>query len=290
MKNFNGDNLHTDHSAQGLCLLQIKGLNVAPGPQGHKASEYVGDSTSKNLLLRKANICIEPNKVTYLVGPNGAGKSVLLNTIAGNPLLKVTAGNIIFNGKDITNLSAHERARLGIFMIFQRPVQIPEITVRQYFSAIYENIQKNNNKGIRVEADAQKLIHQQQEELFESLLKKVSLPASVLDKPLNVDISGGQQKKLEVATMLLVKPKLVLIDELDSGLDIDSEKLLFSIIRDYLKKQKATAIIVSHNFRSLNILPADNVYKVKQGDVTGPFPPAILNNILTKGFADEKGL
>ena len=170
-------------------------------------------------------------------------------------------------------------------MIFQRPVQIPEITVRQYFTAIYENkhFKDRGNGTLKNNLDKNKL-----NDTFVQILKEVDLPASVLDKPLNVDISGGQQKKLEVATMLLVKPKLVLIDELDSGLDINSEKLLFGIIKDYLEQQKATAIVVSHNFRSLNILPADSVYLVKNGSVSGPLPVTIINSIVEKGFQENK--
>ncbi len=277
--------IHKNDSLQQSCLLQTKDLSVAPGTQEQNVSDYVGDSASKNFLLKKVNICIEPNKVTYLVGPNGAGKSVLLNTIAGNPLLKVVEGKIFYNGKDVTNLQPHERAKLGIFMIFQRPVQIPEITVRQYFTAIYENkhFKDRGNGTLKNNLDKNKL-----NDTFVQILKEVDLPASVLDKPLNVDISGGQQKKLEVATMLLVKPKLVLIDELDSGLDINSEKLLFGIIKDYLEQQKATAIVVSHNFRSLNILPADSVYLVKNGSVSGPLPVTIINSIVEKGFQENK--
>lgn len=217
-------------------------------------------------ILHNINFQITQEKVVYIVGPNGSGKSMLLKAITGVvPSEDVKSGQIFFKGKDITSFAPEKRAKMGMFLAWQKPPAIPEITVEDYFKAI-----SNKMKSL---------------EHVKQLLKQVNLPQQFAKKPLNYEMSGGQIKKLELATMLLLKPSLILLDELDSGLDVESMSFVFQKIKEYLQKnEEARAIVVTHTFNVQKILEPDVVYTMNKGQLSGPFHKDILQKIQQVGF------
>ena len=210
-------------------------------------------------ILRDVDLVIDQGKVLYILGPNGAGKSVLLHTIMGSPLYQVVSGDIILllqNKKiRLTKLKPEERARYGLFLTWQEPPVIPGLKVKRYLLTLYAK--KQNKKVDEVESQFNQIVA--------PLLKKVGLPEVFLERDLFEGFSGGEKKRLEVLTLLLFKPKFVFLDELDSGLDIKSERNLFSLIYDYCKKNKCALTIVSHTFRITEYIPADKVGIMKTG-------------------------
>ena len=246
------------------------------------------------IVLHDITVEFPEQKVTYLIGPNGAGKSALLHTIMGNPLFKVQKGQILVHLSttantantsklprqkrahtiDITNMPAQERAKLGLFLTWQEPIAIPGLTVFSYFYNLYKyNFDKNASK-------------QQVQEQVLKILKQVKLPENALHKEINLEFSGGEKKKLEVATILWLKPKFIMLDELDSGLDIQSEKHLFTLIKNYAQKSRATLVIVSHSFRVRRIIPAQRVVVLKNGRVAATGGPELIEKVEAAGYKD----
>ena len=216
-------------------------------------------------ILQNINLLIKPGEVTYIVGPNGSGKSMLLKSIAGVALDAKIQGQIIFKGKDITNLPPEKRAQLGMFLAWQKPPAIPEITVEDYLKAISSTLQTTKQ--------------------VEDLLKQVKLPEAFAKKPLNLEMSGGQIKKLELASLLLLEPSLILLDELDSGLDVESEKFVFNTIHEYLHKHpQVGTIVVSHGFRVAQILKPHTVYILQNGKLSKPYDSSIIQKLQKHGF------
>lgn len=214
---------------------------------------------TKLKILHRINLEIEPCKVLYILGPNGAGKSVFLHTIMGNPLYQIVSGDIILllQNKEIklTKLKPEERAQYGLFLSWQEPPVIPGLKVKKYLLTVYAKKQKK--KVDEVESRFNQIVA--------PLLKRVGLSEAFLERDLFEGFSGGEKKRLEVLTLLLLKPKFVFLDELDSGLDIKSERDLFILVYDYCKRNKCALTIVSHTFRITEYIPADRVGIMKAG-------------------------
>jgi len=247
--NFRTLKKHSKNNAQqnNTCL-KINGLTIF-------------NKQTKQYVLQNVSLEIKNQQVIYLVGPNGIGKSLFLKTIAGvikdldeQDIFDIS-GHIFFNKKNITKASASKRAIMGIFYVWQTPPAIPELKVIDYLLALGATKKQVND-----------------------LLKLVGLPLDILQKPLNLDMSGGQIKRLEVISLLILKPKLLLLDELDSGLDVKSEKLLFfNVLNNYIKENKACAIVVSHNLRIKKYLQPSEVYKLEDYKLKGPYLADWLN-------------
>ena len=200
-------------------LLEIKNLTI----------EVEG-----NKILNNINLDIKKSENYILFGPNGSGKSTLINTIIGLPSYKVIKGKIIFNGKEITNLSIDERIKLGISMTYQHP---PEIIGVKLIDIIKYCLQKKPGDHL--------------EQKHYDLIERLKL-TSFLDRNINVGFSGGERKRSEILQVLLLKPKLILLDEPDSGVDIESLKLITNEIQKYVKKNNASSLIITHQGEILN--------------------------------------
>jgi Fe-S cluster assembly ATP-binding protein len=216
-------------------------------------------------ILYNINLKIEEGKKTVLMGPNGSGKSTICKSLMGDPSYKIKSGKIALDGEDITLLPPDEKARRRIFMVFQEPEEIEGLGVMRFLRASYSKISKNMDEFSRN---------------LEKEAKEVSLNSEILSKNLNVTFSGGEKKKLELLQMILFKPKYALIDEFDSGLDIDSVKKISQIINS----SDAGLLIVTHNPTIFKYLKVDQVNIIKDGRINTSGGAALVQKIEKKGF------
>ncbi|NHI91504.1 MAG: ABC transporter ATP-binding protein [Candidatus Lokiarchaeota archaeon] len=186
------------------------------------------------VLLKNLNLAIPKSESYVLFGPNGSGKSSLINSIMGIPPYKVTNGKILFNGKDITKIPIDQRIKAGLSMTYQHPPEIKGIKLKDIFKFCL-------NKKIDEDLEPE---HYEMIERFKL--------TSFLDRNINVGFSGGERKRSEVVQMLLLKPKLILLDEPDSGVDIESLRLISKEIENYIQEHNASALIVTHQGEILN--------------------------------------
>lgn len=227
--------------------------------------------SNKKKLVANALFSISQGEVVVLIGQNGAGKSTLARAIAGDEELKPKGGKIVFDSEDITKLGLDARARKGIFYSFQDPVEIPGVTLSEMLrSALRERDQKLKFMEFKDE--------------LEQNLAKLGLGQDFADRELNVKFSGGEKKKSEILQMLMLKPKLAILDEIDSGLDLDAARLISKTLRDFQQESKATLLIITHNFRILEELPINKVLLIESGCITETGGEEILKRVRAQGF------
>ena len=207
-------------------------------------------------ILNKLNLEIGNGEVHAIMGPNGTGKSTLAKIIMGHYQYEVTGGNIRFNGKDITKLSVDERAKLGIFLSMQDPTVIDGVSNSEFIRTAQNEI--NGSKTNLYEFIKS----------MESSLDDLKLDSNMIHRSINKDFSGGEKKKNEILQMKLLKPKFIILDELDSGLDVDSLKIVSKNINKYLKDNKDCSIlIITHYPRILEYIKPDYVHILKDGSI-----------------------
>ena len=209
--------------------------------------------TDKTEILHDISFSLSANSTTLLTGPNGAGKSTILRGIMGIGGLNYS-GKVLLDGKDISKSSITERARNDIFMSFQEPVAIEGLSLIEMLRSALEA------RGEKLALSAVKI-------RISEALEKVGLSPFIASRELNHKLSGGEKKKCEIAQMLVLQPKLVLLDEIDSGLDAKSCKNISTILRDYQKEIGASYLIVSHNLKILSELTVDQEIKVDSGRI-----------------------
>ena len=210
----------------------------------------------KKQILNDFNIDIEPHTIHVIMGPNGVGKSTLSKVIMGSNNYEVLSGNIIFSGENINSLPTYERARKGLFLCFQNPSEIEGVTNTEMIrTAINSRLEKNI--GIY---DFIKQV--------DKVSKEVKLSDELLKRGVNVGFSGGEKKKNEVLQLKMLKPKLIILDEIDSGLDIDSLRIVGDNIMDYYQNSSDVSIlIITHYPRILEYLRPDYVHIMKDGRI-----------------------
>lgn len=221
-------------------------------------------------ILKRVNLKVGDGKLHVIMGPNGSGKSTLALTIAGHPKYSIVEGRMIFEGEDITSLKPEERAKRGIFISFQHPVEIEGIKILPFLQRVLKNL-----KGID-EVKAYGLI-------FEAI-KELGIDESMLQRQLNVGFSGGERKKLEMLQAYLVKPKLLILDEPDSGVDVDSLKVIAGII-DRLHKKGTSILLITHYGRILEYLKPQVVHVIKEGKLVASGGIELVNLIEERGFS-----
>ncbi|MBR9680762.1 MAG: Fe-S cluster assembly ATPase SufC [Candidatus Altiarchaeota archaeon] len=215
-------------------------------------------------ILNGINISIKPGEVVAVMGPNGSGKSTLAKAIMGDKRLEVF-GDINFEGKDILDLSPDERSKKGIFLSFQSPPEIEGINSEYFLST-----------SIDTEWDA-----------VVKLAKKLGIKSELFSKDLNVGFSGGERKKIEMLQAILKDPKLIVLDEIDSGLDIDSIKVVDEFMKD-MKKRNKGLLIITHYTRIFTNIQPDKVYVLVDGKIAGEGGPEILSKLDKFGFKEWK--
>lgn len=223
-------------------------------------------------ILNGVDLEVNKGDCLALLGPNGHGKSTLLNVIMSSPNYKVTGGSITFEGKDITSLSADQKSKAGIFLAFQNPPDVPGVITMDFFKAM---INSHREKPISL-YEFYKLTTEN--------YQKVALDSSMASRHLNESYSGGEKKRNEILQMLLLKPKLALLDEIDSGLDVDALAIIAKNIEE-LRKEGTTFIIVSHYDRLLNLLNVNKTAVMVNGKIALTGDKSLADRISKEGYS-----
>ncbi len=222
-------------------------------------------------ILKGINLKFEKGKIYALMGPNGSGKSTLANVIMGNPKYKITKGKILFNNEDITNLNPAQRAKKGIFLSFQNPSEIEGVAISNFLRMA---LNSSKNQKISV-PDFHKLLKEK--------LKLLKMPENMSERYLNYGFSGGEKKKSEILQLALLNPKIAILDETDSGLDIDALKTIASEINMLMNKDK-TIILITHYKRILEYLKPDKLFVMINGKIAIEGKDKLINQLEKKGY------
>ncbi len=222
-------------------------------------------------ILKGVNLEVEPGKVHALMGPNGAGKSCLANTLMGNPKYKITGGKIMLDGEDITLLDPTERARKGLFLSFQYPLEISGVTLSNFLRTAYNSV-----KGVKMNVlDFHKMLKQKMEDL------KIDL--GFTKRYLNEGFSGGEKKKAEILQLSVLDPKYAILDECDSGLDVNGIKIVGEGVSK-LKGPNKGILIITHYYRILKHITPDAVSVLVDGKVVKTGGKELAIDIEENGF------
>ena len=224
-------------------------------------------------ILKGLNLKINKGEVHVIMGPNGSGKSTLANTILNNPKYNITSGEIIFDNEKINDLKTNEIAKKGIFMSFQTPEEIPGIT-----NALFLKTAKTNVTGKKVN-----LLEFAKE--VENNMNSLSIPKDYINRDVNVSFSGGEKKKNEILQMLTLKPKLAILDETDSGLDVDAIKIVSKGISMF-KNDSNAVLIITHSIKILEEINVDFVHVLVNGKIVLSGNKNLAKKIEENGYKD----
>lgn len=223
-------------------------------------------------ILNDLDLSIGKGEIHVLMGPNGAGKSSLGNTIMGNPVYQVTGGSIKFKDQNITDESPDKRAKLGMFMSFQTPLEVPGISLETFIrSAIH------HKTGEHVK------LFQFQKEL-QRCMELLNMDSSYAKRDLNVGFSGGERKKSEILQLLMLKPDFAILDETDSGLDIDAVRVVSKGIEEYQKTVGGSLLIITHNTKILESLKVDKTHILVNGKIVMTGDGSLVAQVNKEGF------
>ena len=229
-------------------------------------------SIDSKQVLNKLSLSIGKGETHVLMGPNGAGKSTLGNTLMGNPVYTVENGKIFFEGTDITELSADKRAKLGMFLSFQNPLEVPGISLETFIRSSLQQI-----TGEKVK------LFQFQKEL-KANMEFLNMAESYASRDLNVGFSGGERKKSEILQLLMLKPKFAILDETDSGLDVDAVRTVSKGIEQYQKTQNGSLLIITHSTKILESLHVDYTHVIVNGTIIKTGDASLVQEINDHGF------
>ena len=226
-------------------------------------------------ILKGLSLDVKPGEIHAIMGPNGSGKSTLSSVIAGNEDYEVVEGNIFYNGENIEDLSADERANRGIFMSFQYPVAIPGITVTNFIkTAINSNLKARGKK----EMPAGEMLKKIREKS-----KLLEIDSKFLSRSLNEGFSGGEKKRNEIFQMAMLEPNLAILDETDSGLDIDALKVVANGVNK-LKNDDNAIVIITHYQRLLDYITPDFVHVLQEGKISKSGDKSLALELEEKGY------
>lgn len=237
-------------------LLEIKDLHA--GVEGKE-------------ILKGLSLSVDKGEVHVILGPNGSGKSTLMNIIMGHPKYEVTSGTMSFEGEDITGLKTFERARKGLFLSFQTPEEIPGITVENMIRTAKQAI-----SGERV-----KIVPFRRE--LKATMEELKMKSEYAERYMNVGFSGGEKKRNEILQLLMLNPKLALLDETDSGLDVDAVQIVSEGVAKFHNEDNS-CLIITHNTRILEKLKVDKVHVLINGEIVEEGGPELIDDINRRGF------
>ena len=241
-------------------LLEIKDLYVNAGEKE---------------ILKGLNLNIKKGETHVIMGPNGAGKSTLANVILNNPQYKKIEGQVMFDGDDISNLPTHEIAQKGVFMSFQSPEEIPGISTMNFLKYAKNKITGTPVKIFELKKEVEKDI------------EELNMNKNLIERNLNVGFSGGEKKKNEILQMLVLNPKLAILDETDSGLDVDAIRTVSKGIQMYHNKNNGV-LIITHNTRILENLKVDYVHILVNGKIVKTGDMSLAEEIENNGYEEYK--
>ena len=238
--------------------------------KGHHATVAERDE-DKGEILKGIDLKIDKGEIHVIMGPNGSGKSTLMNVIMGHPKYQVTSGSIEFEEKDLLSLKTFERARQGIFLSFQNPEEIPGITV--------ENMLRSSKQAVT--GENQKIMKFRKE--LKGSMEALKMDTSYSQRYMNVGFSGGEKKRNEILQILTLNPKLALLDETDSGLDVDAVQIVSNGVNQFHNSENS-CLIITHNTRILEQLKVDKVHVLMKGRVVAEGGPELIEKIDREGF------
>jgi len=232
-------------------------------------------SAGEKEILKGISLTVNAGEVHAIMGPNGSGKSTLAQVIAGHPGYEVTSGTIEYDGQDLLELEAEERAQAGVFLAFQYPIEIPGVTNAYFLRAAYNEIRKAHNQP---ELDPIEFL-----DVMEEKLKVVEMDASMMQRSVNAGFSGGEKKRNEILQMAVLEPKLAVLDETDSGLDIDALRIVAEGVNKLKRPDNAT-ILVTHYQRLLNYIVPDHVHVLAGGRIIKSGGKELALELEAKGY------
>ena len=241
-------------------MLEIRGLRANAGEKE---------------ILRGIDLTVNAGEVHAVMGPNGSGKSTLAQVLAGHPAYEVTAGEVLYQGLDLLDMDPEERAHAGVFLAFQYPVEIPGISNAYFLRAAYNEIRKA--KGLE-EVDSMDFL-----DLLEEKLRLVEWGPEIMSRAVNSGFSGGEKKRNEILQMAVLEPRLAILDETDSGLDIDALRIVASGVNTLRRPENAT-IVVTHYQRLLNYIVPDRVHVLSGGRIVKSGGKDLALELEAKGY------
>jgi Fe-S cluster assembly ATP-binding protein len=248
-----------------MSLLEIRGLTA---------------TVAGKEILKGIDLTVNAGEVHAVMGPNGSGKSTLAQVLAGNPAYEVTGGSVKYNGQDLLELEAEERAQQGVFLAFQYPVEIPGVSNAYFLRSAYNEIRKAHGEE---EVDPLEFA-----DLMEERLKVVDMDPAMLNRSVNAGFSGGEKKRNEILQMAVLRPKLAILDETDSGLDIDALRVVANGVNSLKNKESAT-IVVTHYQRLLNYIVPDFVHVLAGGKIVKSGGKELALQLEEKGYEEARG-
>ena len=247
-----------------MALLEIKNLHVA-----------LEDGTE---IVKGVDLAVDQNEIHAIMGPNGSGKSTLAYSLMGHPAYKITEGEILFGGEDLVPLAADERAQRGLFLAFQYPHAVPGVTVTSFLRSAINAIRKAKNGGV----DDPIKIPEFRTEMF-AQMEKLKVSRELAGRYLNDGFSGGEKKRVEILQMAMLKPKIAVLDETDSGLDIDALRIVAEGVQQLVGPEMG-ALLITHYQRILNYVTPDFVHVFVNGRIVEEGGPELAHKLESEGY------
>src|SRR6478672_8404483 len=247
-----------------MALLELKNLHVA-----------LEDGTE---IVKGVDLSVDTNQIHAVMGPNGSGKSTLAYALMGHPAYKITEGQIIFDGEDVTELEADERAQRGLFLAFQYPHAIPGVTVTSFLRSAINAVRKARNGG---EDDPVKIKDFRVDML--AAMEHLKVPRELAQRYLNDGFSGGEKKRVEILQMAMLKPRIAVLDETDSGLDIDALRVVANGVNELVGPEMG-ALVITHYQRILNYITPDHVHVFVDGRIVASGGGELAKQLEAEGY------
>ena len=244
-----------------MSLLNVNNLTVS-----------IEDDENLKEILHGVNIEIKKGETHVLMGPNGAGKSTLGYALMGNPRYITESGEIIFDGKNIVDESADKRAKAGMFLSFQNPLEVPGLPLSSF---IRDAVEAVSGKRVRM---------MQFKKELEKNMEVLNMDKDYANRALNVGFSGGEKKKAEILQLLMLSPKLAILDETDSGLDVDAVRTVSEGVKEYQKRKDGALLIITHSTRILESLKVDYTHIMVEGRIIKTGDASLVDEINENGF------
>ncbi|MFP4656624.1 MAG: Fe-S cluster assembly ATPase SufC [Candidatus Woesearchaeota archaeon] len=223
-------------------------------------------------IIKGLNLSLETGKINALMGPNGSGKSTLANTLMGHPKYVITSGQILLDGEDITGITPDEKAKRGLFLSFQYPLEVSGVTVTNFLMSAVENVRGEKPSMLEFK------------KLLDEKMDLLGIDRKFLTRYLNEGFSGGEKKRSEILQMAMLDPKVAVLDETDSGLDIDALRIVSNGIRRFMDERKSL-LLITHYKRILEYIEPDKVFIMMDGKIVREGGKELAHNLEEKGYA-----
>jgi Fe-S cluster assembly ATP-binding protein len=246
-----------------VALLELRDLHVA-----------LEDGTE---IVKGVDLSVDPGQIHALMGPNGSGKSSLAYALMGHPAYEITGGEAIFDGQDLTEMGADERAQLGLFLAFQYPHAVPGVTVTSFLRSALNALRK-----ARAGAEDPVPVPEFRKDLL-GAMEHLKIPRELAQRYLNDGFSGGEKKRVEILQMAMLKPRIAVLDETDSGLDIDALKIVARGVRELVGPETG-ALVITHYQRILNYIEPDFVHVFVDGRIVEEGGPELAHKLEAEGY------